>query len=337
MLSALCFRNAAPLIALFSGSVASAQELPRFSLPVACEVGRSCFIQNYVDADPSSSAKDYQCGSRSYDGHNGTDFRLPTMAAQRAGVDVLAAADGQVLRLRDGVEDISVREPGRAAAVKGTECGNAIIIEHPDGWQTQYCHMARGSLRVKAGDHVKAGQTIGKIGLSGLTEYAHLHFTVRHRGQVADPFAYSSPPGSCGEGQSLWQSSLRPSLAYKPRAILNSGFAAAAVPMAALEAGDVQQQQPDLASPALVAYVRGIGLKQGDVQSLILKDPSGQTLVDNRAKPLERDQAQTLLYAGARKPAAGWEQGLYQATYAVIHGGKIVLERSFDIHLQPAQ
>lgn len=333
-MSASRFRSPLPLIALFFGSVAGAEELPRFELPVACEVGRNCFVQNYVDADPTSSSKDYECGSRSYDGHNGTDFRLPTMTAQLAGVDVLAAADGQVLRLRDGVEDVSVREPGRAAAVKGSECGNAIIIEHQDGWQTQYCHMARGSLRVKAGDRVKAGQAIGRIGLSGLTEYPHLHLTVRHRGQVADPFAYGSPPGSCGGGQSLWQSSLRPFLAYRPRAILNTGFAPVAVTMAMVEAGDAERQRPVRGSPALVAYVRGIGLKAGDVQSLILKAPSGQTLIDNRAKPLERDQAQTLLFAGTRKPSAGWEQGVYRASYAINHAGQTVLEHSFDVNLQ---
>ena len=38
------------------GAAASAIEL---ELPVACEVGRTCFIQNYVDADPSAAAKDW--------------------------------------------------------------------------------------------------------------------------------------------------------------------------------------------------------------------------------------------------------------------------------------
>ena len=32
-----------------------------------------------------------------------SDFRLPTLAAQRSGVDVLAAADGRLLRARDGM------------------------------------------------------------------------------------------------------------------------------------------------------------------------------------------------------------------------------------------
>ncbi len=333
MTGASCFRAVGPVFLLVFATCALAQEPPLLGMPVACEVGRSCFIQNYVDSDPASSAKDYECGSRSYDGHNGTDFRLTTMTAQQAGVDVLAAADGRVLRRRDGMADVSIREAGRAA-VQGSECGNAIIIEHADGWQTQYCHMARGSLRVEVGDRIKAGQAIGRIGLSGLTEYPHLHFTVRHRGQIADPFAYGAPPGACGGGQSLWQPSLRPLLAYRQRVVLNEGFAATAVTMAMLEAGDSERQRPDRDAPALVAYVRGIGLRTGDVQSLVLKSPSGQTLVEKRAQPLERDQAQSLVFAGSKKPAGGWDRGTYQASYTVIHEGNVVLERRFDIQLK---
>lgn len=51
-----------------------------FAFPIDCEVGRSCVIQYYVDHDSSKGARDYQCGTLSYDSHNGTDFRLPTMA-----------------------------------------------------------------------------------------------------------------------------------------------------------------------------------------------------------------------------------------------------------------
>ena len=49
--------------------------------------GRSaCFVQNYVDRDPSTGALDYRCGHRTYDKHDGTDIRLLDMAAQKSGV-----------------------------------------------------------------------------------------------------------------------------------------------------------------------------------------------------------------------------------------------------------
>jgi hypothetical protein len=98
-------------------------------LPIDCDVGRSCFIQNYTDHDTSTVVRDYACGHETYDGHDGTDFRLPSMMQERAGVAVRAAADGQVLRTPDGMPDVSVRTMG-FDQTKGRECGNAVIIAH---------------------------------------------------------------------------------------------------------------------------------------------------------------------------------------------------------------
>ena len=196
-------RLAGALLALSVVSGAAAQSEPQFHLPVRCEVGRTCYVQNHVDIDPSPAARDFSCGSLTYDGHNGTDFRLPDMAAQRSGVDVLAAAPGRVLRVRANVPDQSVRLTSREA-VQGAECGNGLVIDHGAGWETQYCHMARSSIPVRPGHTVEAGQVLGRVGLSGLTEYPHLHFTVRQDGKVIDPFSFGAPAGSCGEGGSLW-------------------------------------------------------------------------------------------------------------------------------------
>jgi murein DD-endopeptidase MepM/ murein hydrolase activator NlpD len=80
-----------------------------------------------------------------YNGHNGTDFRLPNLAARRAGVNVLAAPDGQVLSTRDGIPDISSAE---MSSVADHECGNGVVILDEDEWETQYCHLAQGSVLV---------------------------------------------------------------------------------------------------------------------------------------------------------------------------------------------
>lgn len=176
-------------------------------LPVECELGSTCFFQNYFDHDPSSAAHDFRCGSKTYNGHNGSDIRLPDMAAEEAGVQTLAAAPGTVIRTRDGVEDGSVAVIGRTT-VAGKECGNAVVIEHRGNWTTQYCHMRKGSIRVKTGDVVSVGQPIGLVGVSGLTEFPHLHLTVRKNGTAIDPFAYQLDPGSCAGGISLWASNI---------------------------------------------------------------------------------------------------------------------------------
>ena len=85
---------------------------PVLAFPLACEPGRTCEVQHYVDRDPGPGTRDYRCGPQTYEKHNGIDIRLLDMAAARRGVAVLAAAAGKVTRLRDGVADISIRAPG---------------------------------------------------------------------------------------------------------------------------------------------------------------------------------------------------------------------------------
>lgn len=318
-------------LAVSAPSSAQAPVAPRLALPIACVPGRTCEIQNYVDRDPGPGAKDYRCGSRTYDAHSGLDIRLPDMAAQRAGVDVLAAADGKVLRVRDGVADISVKEAG-AATVKDQECGNGLVIEHAGGLSTQYCHMAKGSLKVRAGEMVKAGSPLGRVGLSGNTEYPHLHMTVRKNNVVIDPFAPAAgPKGQCGTGDDLWRPEARAGLAYKDRVVLNAGFTTGAVTMAQVELGGLAR--PNTNAPALVVYIRALGLREGDLQSLSITDSSGKLLAANNADPVPRNQAQRLLYVGKPRPVTGWLPGRYSATYTVRREGRVVLERSLDTNL----
>ncbi|MFC4174090.1 M23 family metallopeptidase [Microvirga sp. GCM10011540] len=317
------------LAALLLAGPAAAQTVT-LRLPVDCEIGVTCFIQHYVDRDPSPAVQDYQCGTLAYAGHTGTDFRVPTLAAQEAGVDVLAAAGGKVLRVRDGMEDVSITGRGRES-VQNLECGNGLLIDHGQGWETQYCHMARGSLAVKPGDMVAAGQRLGRIGLSGMTEFPHLHLTVRKDGQVVDPFAYGAPEKSCGGGASLWEPSLRQALAYQAGSVLNTGFATGPVKMAQIEAGEAGREKITPDAPALVAFVRSIGLRGGDEQILTLLSPDGNTLAENKAPPLDRDKAQWMMFAGKKQPAGGFRPGRYRAVYRVMRDGKPAIEKVFEV------
>lgn len=326
------------LIGLAAGcapqSTEAQPQAPKLAFPVACRIGVTCEVQNYVDRDPGPGAKDYRCGPRTYEAHGGIDIRLHDMAAQRAGVDVLAAAPGRVTRLRDGVADISVKAPG-AASVASQECGNGVVIDHGGGWETQYCHLARGSLKVKSGDQVVAGQPIARVGLSGNTEYPHLHLTVRHGQTTVDPFAPGAAPGACDpratSAGGLWDPAASRALAYKAGAVLNAGFADAPVAQAALEEG--QLRAPDVGSGVLVAYARAIDLDRGDVQALVLKDPSGAVIARSELAPLDRSKAQYLMYVGKRRPPGGWTPGSYTASYTVTRGGAVAISRTFQIRL----
>ena len=307
-------------------------DAPVLAQPIACDVGRSCFIQHYVDLDPGPGARDFTCGSQTYDGHNGVDIRLTSMAAQRVGVSVLAAAPGVVAGVRDSMADVSVRIGG-LASVKDVECGNGALIDHGGGWATQYCHMARGSLTVKAGDHVTAGQVLGRVGLSGETEFPHLHFTVRHNGQPIEPFAYGEPAGACSGGRSLITARPGSDLGYHYPEVINAGFASRAVTMEEIESGvaEASALAPGPRSTGLAAYVRVIGLKTGDQASLRLTAPNGTVMADTASSVLDHWQAQSFMLAGKRLTAGNWPAGVYRARLTVRHGAAVLLTRDFTL------
>ncbi len=309
---------------------AGAEEAISLALPIKCQPGLTCFFQNYVDHDNSDKARDYHCGGRSYDGHDGTDIRIRNLEIQRQGVEVLAAAPGRVIGGRNDMEDISVKTAGKAA-IAGKECGNGVMLEHEGGWRTQYCHMAKGSVRVKVGDQMTTGQPIGLVGLSGDTEFFHLHFTVRRHGKIVDPFAYEAPENSCGGGRSLWAASLGEQMQYKAGEIIDYGFAGIAPTMELIESGEIAQHPVTPGSDALVAYVRAIGLQAGDQQMLSVQGPSGAAVSINTLPALDRDKAQFLVIAGKKRTEAAWPAGRYAATYRVMRDGAEVLRKTFDV------
>jgi murein DD-endopeptidase MepM/ murein hydrolase activator NlpD len=313
---------------------ARADEAISLALPIKCQVGLTCFVQNYVDHDASDRDCDYSCGRRSYDGHDGTDIRIRNQEIQKQGVEVLAAASGRVIGMRNDMDDVSIRTTAKAA-IAGKECGNGALIKHDNDWATQYCHLAKGSVRLKVGDAVTTGQPIGLVGLSGDTEFFHLHFTVRYRGKAVDPFAYGATENSCGGGRSLWAASLAEQMQYRPREIIDFGFAAVAPTMEQIESGEVDKHPVISGSDALVAYVRAIGLQAGDQQSLAVQGPAGAPLAVNNLPALDRDKAQLLVIAGKKRTEAAWPAGRYTATYRVTRDGAEVLRKTFDIEARP--
>lgn len=66
--------------------------------------------------------------------------------------------------------------------------GNLIEIDHGDGLVTRYGHNK--SLNVKIGDIVTKGQVIAKMGSTGRSTGAHVHYEVLKHGRHQDPLPY---------------------------------------------------------------------------------------------------------------------------------------------------
>lgn len=317
-------RGIAALAAALASSAAPAAGAPAFVVPLQCAIGKTCIVQNYVDRDPGPAARDYRCGFLTYDGHKGTDIRVIDAEAWRRGVPVLAADDGRVLAVRDGMPDVSVRAL-RPGVVAGREAGNSVIIDHGDGWETQYAHLRRHSIAVRAGDVVSRGQPIGEVGMSGETEFPHLHFEARHDRRTVDPFVGAEGGEPCRAGaRPLWSSDALAALAYTPTGVLGAGISGA--PPVIGDWGMVGDGATPFgrASDAAVFWVQIFGARAGDEEVLRLLGPDGRLLAERRTR-IPGERAQSLAYAGLRRRTS-WPAGVYRGEYRLYRRDEKLIE-----------
>lgn len=285
------------------------------ALPVDCVPGETCWIVNYVDMDPGKAARDYTCGAQTYNGHDGTDFAIRDLRAMRAGVSVLASAAGVVKARRDGVSD-----EGMGNHPEGQECGNGVVIDHADGWQTQYCHLRRGSVQARVGQRVEAGTPLGLVGNSGKAEFPHLHFEVRRRGESLDPFAGGAVGAGCGRAAApLWDGAAAKALQYRPASIYAAGIAGERVTSREIH-GEDEMPRARRSSPALVAWAAIFGVRAGDELELLLRDDAGKVLARHRVTA-RRDQARYIFYTGRPRKEAQWPAGEYHAEASLLRPG----------------
>lgn len=97
--------------------------------------------------------------------HSGIDLAGPV------GTSIYATADGYV---------------GRAGVVGGY--GNLVELEHGKGIQTRYGHLS--SMLVRAGQRVKRGDLIARMGSTGRSTGSHLHYEVRVDGRAVNPIPF---------------------------------------------------------------------------------------------------------------------------------------------------
>ncbi len=100
--------------------------------------------------------------------HNGTDYGAPT------GTPVYAAGTGTV-----------------TASAYNNANGNYVFIRHRNQVVTKYLHLSKRS--VKRGDRVQQGQTIGRVGSTGLASGPHLHYEFIVNGAHRNPRTVDLP------------------------------------------------------------------------------------------------------------------------------------------------
>ncbi|MDQ0749578.1 murein DD-endopeptidase MepM/ murein hydrolase activator NlpD [Streptomyces africanus] len=105
------------------------------------------------------------------------------------GAPLLAVADGTVVRAADGQRDhlsrtsplallylMVVEASVRDLSGAGRVIGNHVVLDLGNGTYALYAHLQRGSLAVREGDRVTAGQPLARCGNSGNSTEPHLHF-----------------------------------------------------------------------------------------------------------------------------------------------------------------
>lgn len=184
------------LLLIMTSATAYAQvPAQTFSIPIEGEQGTTWWFLNHVDLDTlPGKIKDYQCGTKTYDGHQGTDLVIADFHAMDSGVRVVAAAAGEVVYVIDSLFDRN------KIAIPALGYGNLIILKHNDSTYTYYAHLRKNSAQVKVGDTVEAEQFIGLVGSSGYASDPHLHFEIWINNKHREPFGGTT----CNPGPTLW-------------------------------------------------------------------------------------------------------------------------------------
>lgn len=290
-------------------------------MPLDCVLGETCVIEDYPDVDPTEAATDYRCGLKTRDGHSGTDFALLSFEQMETGVRVIAAADGRVEAIRNTRPD-QPYVPG--TDLNGEECGNAVRINHGNGYQSVYCHMKLGSVRVTPGQRVVQGQLLGEVGLSGLTNYPHLHLTITQGSEIVDPFA-PSQANACSEPfETLWLDTPP----YADAGLFTVGISDSVPDLDAVQTGIARRT---VLSPTdtMVLYAHIFQGNTHDRIELTMTGPEGN--VFDHTATLDQDQAQSMRAYGRRAPDAGWPKGDYRGYARLVRGNTILAVRHADV------
>jgi len=308
------------------------------AMPILCNYGKDCFISNYFDHDAAKdSYKDHTCGTMSQDGYKSTDFILKHVPQMKDGVSVVAGDSGIVKSVRSDIVDVNVELSG-IEAVLGHECGNGLVIEHKRGYETQYCHLKKGSITLKRGDKVEKGQNIGEVGLSGLTSFPYLEFTVRMRGKALDPF--TGEDSVTGKAEiacdsldiyPLWDKKTEKTLTYVNTATLSIGFSSKVPNAEGAREGRYNSATIPNDAKLLSFWIDVLGVMKGDKLQMSIISPDGDEIYSN-TKSFSTDKRHLFQFVGKKldNDKTVWKNGEYIGKAVLLRDNGVKTETVID-------
>jgi murein DD-endopeptidase MepM/ murein hydrolase activator NlpD len=113
--------------------------------------------------------------------HPGVDFAVP------AGTPIMASGDAVVV----------------SAGWNAGGYGNFVVLRHNANYSTAYAHMSHIAKGIKPGVHVRQGEIIGYVGMTGLATGPHLHYEVRVDNRPINPLSVRMAASEKLEGRAL--------------------------------------------------------------------------------------------------------------------------------------
>ena len=188
--------------------------------------------------------------------------------------------------------------------------------------------MKKGSVSVKVGNNVKAGDVVGIMGLSGHTTFPHIHLTLRKGKTVIDPISGLKQGAACAVASSKPMGIALPIEPQKHGAngaLLDAGFSSKPVTREQLLARTMAKPAKD--GPILL-YAQAMNVRKGDVIQFLANGPDG-IVFENSSKPWPRDQAAAVAYSGVKRPFVSGVT--YIGTVELVRDDVLVDRRVFSI------
>ena len=188
-------------------------------------------------------------------------------------------------------------------------------------------------MRVRNGQQVKAGDALGLVGLSGETQFPHLHINVMKGDVHLDPFSSTASTTACDASAAngapqLWA----PPVAYQPTSLINDGVTPdEPAPTQALDLPPTPAMFP-ASSPTLTYWVQLLNVKAGDILKLTITRPDGHVM--GKLHSMRETQAQFFSAVLMKGNGGSIAPGTYQLHVTLTRDGKALVNAGRSITVQ---